>query len=87
MSGTFVRQVLVSLVVIVCCTIADAQTPFRKRLERRVDDLGVTITREMAREGIPGLTYAVVQHGKIERLGALGYGNLEWQARATNRDR
>jgi CubicO group peptidase (beta-lactamase class C family) len=83
-SGTFIRQVLVSLIVLGWCAISNAQTPSKAQLEKRVDYLDVAIKSEMAREGVPGLTYAVVQHGKISKLGALGYGNLEWQARATN---
>ena len=78
------RQVLCALVVSVCCSIADAQAPSQGQRDKRIDDLDIAIKREMERVGVPGLTYAVVQHGKIARLGALGFGNLEWQARATN---
>src|SRR6476620_12149576 len=38
----------------------------------------------MQAEGVPGLTFAVVRNGEIVRLGAYGFGNLEWQARTTN---
>src|ERR1044071_8269172 len=48
------------------------------------DDLDDGIRNEMQREGVPGLTFAVVRNGEIVRLGAYGFGNLEWQARATN---
>jgi CubicO group peptidase (beta-lactamase class C family) len=50
----------------------------------RADDLDVAIEKEMKLEGVPGLTFAVVRKGEIARLGAYGFGNLEWQARATN---
>jgi CubicO group peptidase (beta-lactamase class C family) len=50
----------------------------------RADDLDVAIENEMQTEGVPGLTFAVVRNGEIVRLGAYGFGNLEWQARATN---
>ncbi|MEA2554328.1 MAG: hypothetical protein QOJ65_2504 [Fimbriimonadaceae bacterium] len=48
------------------------------------DQLDNAIRKEMDRQHIPGLTLAVVRHGKIERLGAYGYGDLEWHAKATN---
>lgn len=50
----------------------------------QADDLDVGIRKEMQREGVPGLTFAVVRQGEIVRLGAYGLGNLEWQAPATN---
>jgi CubicO group peptidase (beta-lactamase class C family) len=50
----------------------------------QADDLDVAIGKEMQREAVPGLTFAVVRNGEIVRLGAYGFGNLEWQARATN---
>jgi CubicO group peptidase (beta-lactamase class C family) len=50
----------------------------------QADDLDVRIRKQMEQEGVPGLTFAVVQNGKIARLGAYGFGNLEWQAQATN---
>src|SRR5690349_13495183 len=50
----------------------------------QADDLDVTIEKEMKLEGVPGLTFAVVRKGEIARLGAYGFGNLEWQTRATN---
>lgn len=50
----------------------------------QADKLDVAIEREMQKEGVPGLTFAVVSQGQIVRLGAYGFGNLEWQARATN---
>jgi CubicO group peptidase (beta-lactamase class C family) len=37
----------------------------------------------MARQKVPGLTLAVVRQGRIVRLGAHGFGDLEWRARAT----
>jgi CubicO group peptidase (beta-lactamase class C family) len=51
------------------------------------DDLDLAITREMQRESVPGLTFAVARQGEIVRLGAYGFGNLEWQARVTNETR
>jgi len=48
------------------------------------DDLDDAIRKQMALEHVPGLTLAVVKHGKIIRLGAYGYGNLEWQTKTTN---
>src|SRR5690242_143797 len=50
----------------------------------QADDLDLAIRNEMQKEGVPGLTFAVVRNGEIVRLGAYGFGNLEWQARATN---
>jgi CubicO group peptidase (beta-lactamase class C family) len=50
----------------------------------RADELDVAIENQMREEGVPGLTFAVVRNGEIVRLGAYGFGNLEWQARATN---
>jgi len=49
----------------------------------RADALDREIRAAMDREGLPGLTLAVVRHGRIVRLGAYGYGNLEWKAKAT----
>ncbi|MFN2604251.1 MAG: serine hydrolase domain-containing protein [Gemmatimonadaceae bacterium] len=48
------------------------------------DDLDVRIRKQMQEERVPGLTFAVVQQGKIARLGAYGLANLEWHAQATN---
>ncbi len=53
-------------------------------LVARADDLDVAIEEEMKLEKVPALTFAVVRKGEIVRLGAYGFGNLEWQARATN---
>lgn len=50
----------------------------------QADDLDVAIEKEMQAEGVPGLTFAVVRKDEVVRLGAFGFGNLEWQARATN---
>ena len=50
----------------------------------RADDLDRAIEKEMEQERVPGLTFAVVRNAKIVRLGAYGFGNLEWQGRATN---
>ncbi len=47
------------------------------------DGLDEAIRAEMAREQIPGLTFAVVRHGEIVREGAYGYADLEWNARTT----
>ncbi len=50
----------------------------------QADDLDLAIEKEMQQERVPGLTFAVVRDGKIVRLSAYGFGNLEWQAPATN---
>jgi CubicO group peptidase (beta-lactamase class C family) len=50
----------------------------------QADELDVAIQKGMQEQGVPGLTFAVVRNGGIVRLGAYGFGNLEWQARATN---
>ena len=50
----------------------------------QADDLDVAIQKGMQEQGVPGLTFAVVQKGKIVRLGAYGFGNLEWQTHANN---
>ena len=50
----------------------------------RADDLAVAIENQMRQDGVPGLTFAVVRNGEIVRMGAYGFGNLEWQARATD---
>lgn len=47
------------------------------------DSLDRAIQAEMARQQIPGLSFAVVQHGRVVRLGAYGYGNLEWKTPVT----
>jgi CubicO group peptidase (beta-lactamase class C family) len=47
------------------------------------DELDRAIEAEMARQQVPGLTLAVVRQGRIVRLGAHGFGDLEWRARAT----
>jgi CubicO group peptidase (beta-lactamase class C family) len=49
----------------------------------RADDLDRAIEAEMARQQVPGLTLAVVRQERIVRVGAYGYGDLEWRARAT----
>jgi CubicO group peptidase (beta-lactamase class C family) len=51
------------------------------------DDLDLAIRHEMEQQGVPGLTFAVVRNGEIVRLGSYGFGNLEWQAHATNETR
>lgn len=51
------------------------------------DDLDKAIKREMARMHVPAMTLAVVKHGKIVRLSAYGYANLDWNAKATNNTR
>ena len=47
------------------------------------DELDRAIDAEMARQQVPGLTLAVVRQGRIVRLDAHGFGDLEWRARAT----
>ena len=51
------------------------------------DVLDRTIEADMARQQVPGLCFAAVQRGRIVRLGAYGYGNLEWKARTTRETR
>jgi CubicO group peptidase (beta-lactamase class C family) len=47
------------------------------------DRLDRAIRAEMSREHVPGLTFAVVRHGRVVRTGAYGYANLEWRTPAT----
>jgi hypothetical protein len=47
------------------------------------DDLDAAIRRQLDREHVPALTFAVVRHGNILRQGAYGLANLEWKALAT----
>jgi CubicO group peptidase (beta-lactamase class C family) len=47
------------------------------------DALDRAIEEEMGRQQVPGLSLAVVREGRIVRLGAYGYGNLEWKSRTT----
>jgi CubicO group peptidase (beta-lactamase class C family) len=51
------------------------------------DTLDQKIQQEMARQNVPGLTLAIVNHGKIARLSAYGYADLEWHAKTTNNTR
>jgi CubicO group peptidase (beta-lactamase class C family) len=48
------------------------------------DSIDATIQRAMTREGVPGLSLAVVRHGVIVRTGAYGYANLEWKTRVSD---
>lgn len=47
------------------------------------DQLDVRIQREMQRQRIPGLSLAVVQHGKIVKEQGYGFANLEHQVKVT----
>lgn len=47
------------------------------------DEIDARIRAAMSRDGAPAVTIAVVRHGAIVRLGAYGYADLEWKARAT----
>jgi len=47
------------------------------------DDLDRDIQRIMAESKVPGLSLAVLKHGKIVRLSAYGYASLEWKAKTT----
>src|SRR4051812_21429014 len=47
------------------------------------DRLDHDIVAALQREHVPGLSFAVVQHGRIVREGAYGVGNLEWNTRVT----
>jgi CubicO group peptidase (beta-lactamase class C family) len=49
----------------------------------RADTLDRQIRAAMDRDGVPALTLAVVRHGRIVRIGAYGYGDLEWKTKAT----
>lgn len=46
-------------------------------------DVDSAIRRQMASEHVPGLSLAVVRHGRIVRTGAYGFANLEWKAPVT----
>lgn len=48
-----------------------------------VVDVDSAIRRQMAREHVPGLSLAVVRHGRIVRTGAYGLANLEWKVPVT----
>jgi CubicO group peptidase (beta-lactamase class C family) len=48
------------------------------------DDLDLQIRSLMAKQTVPALALAIVRHKKIVRLGAYGFANLEWKAKATN---
>ena len=48
------------------------------------DGLDDAIKSRMTRDHIPGLAFAVVRRGQIVRQGAYGYGDVEWNAKATN---
>ena len=48
------------------------------------DDLDSKIRSLMTKQRVPALTLAIVRHKKIVRLGAYGFANLEWKAKATN---
>jgi len=47
------------------------------------DELDRAIEAEMARQQVAGLTLAIVRNGEIVRLGAYGYGDLEWRSKAS----
>ena len=47
------------------------------------DQIDDYIKARMAKENIPGVVLAVVKDGKVERLGAYGYANVELKAPAT----
>jgi D-alanyl-D-alanine carboxypeptidase len=47
------------------------------------DDFDRAIEAEIARQQVPGLALAVMREGRIVRVGAYGYGDLEWRARTT----
>jgi len=51
------------------------------------DALDQRIQQEMARQDVPGLTLAIVKHGKIVRLSSYGYADLEWHSKTTNNTR
>src|SRR5262245_22809038 len=51
------------------------------------DELDDRITAAMKEQDTPGLTLAVVQNGAIARLGAYGFGNVEWEAKTTDSTR
>ncbi len=51
------------------------------------DSLDTAIRTAMTRERVPGLSFAVVRHGRIVRQGAYGYANLEWNTPVTSRTR
>src|SRR5689334_3815326 len=48
-------------------------------LAAATDTLDQKIRTEMAQDHVPGLSLAVVRHGRIARTGAFGYANLEWK--------
>jgi CubicO group peptidase (beta-lactamase class C family) len=68
-----------SFVIIALLAISAAQA-YGDALDRKIQD-------EMARQNVPGLTLAVVSHGKIARLSAYGYADLEWHSKTTNNTR
>ncbi len=51
------------------------------------DALDQKIQQEMSRQNVPGLTLAIVKDGKIVRLSAYGYADLEWHSKTTNNTR
>lgn len=51
------------------------------------DDLDRKIQQEMMRQNVPGLVLAIVRHGKVARLSAYGYADLEWHSKTTNNTR
>ena len=61
--------------------------PLTGHAQSKPDSLDRAIRSEMAHQQIPGLSFAVVQHGRIVRLGAYGYGNLEWKTPVTRATR
>jgi CubicO group peptidase (beta-lactamase class C family) len=52
-------------------------------LASATDRLDRDIQTAMEREHVPGLSFSVVQHGRVVREGAYGFANLEWNARVT----
>src|SRR5689334_18964541 len=49
----------------------------------QADALDSGIQQLMKAEHVPGLSFAVVRHGRIVRTGGYGLANLEWKAPVT----
>lgn len=65
-----------STAVLMAALVLVARAPAPDALDR-------AIRAEMSREHVPGLTLAVVRHGRVVRTGAYGEANLEWHTPAT----
>jgi CubicO group peptidase (beta-lactamase class C family) len=66
------RRMRAFLVLLVVCSAPGSAD--------QIDDY---IKARMAKENIPGVALAVVKDGKVERVGAYGYANVEWKAPVT----